>query len=188
VLAAGVNTPALLAPLGLILPLKVKRVSVLQTAPLPACLDQVFGVANADCAGRQEVGGQLRLTTGLGNWPGDPDQWTTQALQPSREDLAVLVERVQHILPILKDLPHQASWGGLIDLTPDALPVIDALEPDGLVIAAGFSGHGFCLGPICGMLLSDLALGRPPRHDLSAFTLARFGTAASVPAPLTLHG
>jgi sarcosine oxidase subunit beta len=50
----------------------------------------------------------------------------------------------------------------LIDLTPDALPVIDAPESvAGLVVAAGFSGHGFCLGPISGLLCADLALARP---------------------------
>ena len=101
-----------------------------------------------------------------------------------------LTELVGQVLPILKEAPAHRAWGGLIDLTPDALPVLDAPEQiAGLVIGAGFSGHGFCLGPVSGEVLADLALGRPPRHDLSAFRLARFTAAArATPATLDLHG
>jgi sarcosine oxidase subunit beta len=99
------------------------------------------------------------------------------------------VDRVAQVLPIAAEAPIARAWGGLIDLTPDALPVIDAPEyPSGLVIAAGFSGHGFCLGPVSGLLCADLALGRVPRHDLSAFRLDRFAGRVTAPAGLTLHG
>jgi sarcosine oxidase subunit beta len=96
---------------------------------------------------------------------------------------------VAQVLPIAAEAPIARSWGGLIDMTPDALPVIDSPEYlSGLVIAAGFSGHGFCLGPISGSLCADLALGRVPRHDLSAFKLARFAGRVTTPSQLTLHG
>ena len=71
IVAAGVNTPALLAELGLDLPLRVTLVHVLQTQVLPRMLDQVFGVANADCAGRQEADGRLRVTSGSLPFTGD---------------------------------------------------------------------------------------------------------------------
>ena len=76
IVAAGVHTPALLAPLGLDLPKSTRVVLVVQTAPLRPCLDPVFGVANADCAGRQEVDGRLRFTGGLSSGFVDPAQWT----------------------------------------------------------------------------------------------------------------
>ncbi|KUM28677.1 hypothetical protein AU467_10980 [Mesorhizobium loti] len=42
----------------------------------------------------------------------------------------------------------RGSWGCAIDFTPDAVPVIDAVdEIPGLLIASGFSGHGFGIGP-----------------------------------------
>jgi len=56
------------------------------------------------------------------------------------------------------------------------------------VIATGFSGHGFCLGPLSGLLCADLATGRAPRHDLSAFRLARFVRSPGMTVSLTLHG
>ena len=190
IVAAGVNTPALLASIGLALPLAVTVVHVVQTQVLPRVLDQVFGVANADCAGRQEANGRLRVTSGSRPFTGDAARWSEAALAPKRAEVARLTELVGHVLPILKEAPAHRAWGGLIDLTPDALPVLDA--PDeiaGLVVGAGFSGHGFCLGPVSGEVLADLALGRPPRHDLSAFRLARFTAAArAAPATLDLHG
>ena len=189
IVAAGVNTPALLAPLGLELPVSAKIVSVVQSEPLAPCLDQVFGVANANCAGRQEADGRLRFTNGIGDWSPDPARWTNDSLAPSANDIRDLVDLVAQVLPIAGHARISRTWGGLIDLTPDALPVIDAPESvAGLVVAAGFSGHGFCLGPVSGLLCADLALGRVPRHELSAFRLARFKGKPITPAELTLHG
>jgi sarcosine oxidase subunit beta len=189
IVAAGVNTPSLLSPLGADLPLSIRITHVVQSEPLPSCLLPAFGVANADCAGRQEVDGRLRFSSGAGVWPGDPADWTESSLAPSAADIRSVVDRVAQVLPIAAEAPIARAWGGLIDLTPDALPVIDAPEyPSGLVIAAGFSGHGFCLGPVSGLLCADLALGRATRLDLSAFRLARFGRRVTTPAELTLHG
>lgn len=189
VVAAGVNSAALLKPLGFAIPIAVKLVSVLQSEALPPLLDQVFGVANADCAGRQQVDGRLRVTNGLGDWPGDPAQWSEAALAPSPDDLAALRALVAHFLPAIAEVDIARSWGGLIDLTPDALPVLDAPEAiAGLVIAAGFSGHGFCLGPVSGEICAALALGQTPRHDLAAFRLGRFADGSITPAELSLHG
>jgi sarcosine oxidase subunit beta len=189
VVAAGIHTPALLAPLGLDLPLSVKVVHAVQTGPLPPTLAQVFGVANADCAGRQEADGRLRFTGGRNDWPGDPETWTEVALAPAPAEIRNVVALVAQVLPVAGTTPIARTWSGLIDLTPDALPVIDAPgSTGGLVVAAGFSGHGFCLGPVSGQLCADLALGRIPRHDLSAFTLDRFAHHDMKPAALTMHG
>jgi sarcosine oxidase subunit beta len=182
IVAAGVDTPALLAPMHLNLALSTQVVSVIQSEPLPPTLDQVFGVANADCAGRQEVGGRLRFTDG-----GSPRvAWTTE---PSAKIVRAVVDLVSHVLPVAGAARIAHTWTGLIDLTPDALPVIDAPEQvGGLVVAAGFSGHGFCLGPVSGLLCADLSLGRTPRHDLGAFRLARFERGSVSATSPALHG
>ena len=188
VVAAGINTPRLLRSAGIEFPLSIKRVHVVQTAPLPPVLQQVFGVANADCAGRQEADGRLRFTSGVESWAGDSERWSERELAPRDDEIRRVVDRVARVLPVVKTTPIHRTWGGLIDLTPDALPVIDAPLP-GLVVAAGFSGHGFCLGPVSGLLCADLALGRSPRHALDAFRLDRFVHAsATATANLTLHG
>jgi sarcosine oxidase subunit beta len=189
VLATGIHAPELLTPLGLSLPLAVKLVCVLQTVPLPPLLEQVFGVANADAAGRQEIDGRLRVTTGIGDWPHDPAGWSADSLAPRTADIATLIARATAILPAFAEAGLARVWGGLIDQTPDALPAIDARTGiEGLVLAAGFSGHGFGIGPVTGEIVADLALGRQPRFDLQPFRLDRFAGRVAEPAVLALHG
>ncbi|MCA3636429.1 MAG: FAD-binding oxidoreductase [Methylobacterium sp.] len=188
VLAAGIHAPALLAPLGIDLPMAAKRVCVLRTVAAAPAFEQVFGVANADCAGRQEIGGAFRITTGIGDWPGDPARWTEDALRPPLSTITELIDRTVPLLPLLAGLGLERCWGGLIDLTPDALPVLDApAEWPGLVIGAGFSGHGFGIGPVSGEILAALALREATPFALEPFRLARFAS-LSGQAPLTLHG
>ncbi len=106
---------------------------------------------------------------------------------PPAGELAGLIGRVSAILPVLAETPVARIWGGLIDLTPDALPVLDR-PVDGLVVAAGFSGHGFGIGPVSGRLAAQLALRQHPDHGLSPFRLDRFARQAGTQAGLTLHG
>jgi sarcosine oxidase, subunit beta len=189
IIAAGTHSPVLLAPLGLALPLAVTLVQVVQTEPAVPCFDQVFGVANADCAGRQEPDGRFRYTSGVRVFEGGAESWTGPGLAPSAADVAALRNRVGSVLPIAAATPVAHCWGGLIDLTPDHLPVIDAPRSHpGLVIAAGFSGHGFGIGPVTGALAAELAMGVAPAHDLSAFRLARFASSDVPSQPVTLHG
>ncbi len=188
VVAAGIHAPALLAPLSIELPMVAKCVCVLRTVATAPVFEQVFGVANADCAGRQEIGGAFRITTGIGDWPGDPRRWTEDALRPPLDTVADLIQRTVPLLPVLAGLGLERCWGGLIDLTPDALPVLDAPpEWPGLVIGAGFSGHGFGIGPVSGEILASLALREATPFALEPFRLARFAS-LSGQAPLTLHG
>ena len=79
-------------------------------------------------------------------------------------------------------------WGGLLDMTPDALPIIERTpEVEGLVIAAGFSGHGFCLGPVTGQIVCDLVLEGRTAFPIQPFKSDRFA-AGSRRAAATLHG
>jgi len=69
------------------------------------------------------------------------------------------------------------------------LPVIDRVPGyENLVVAAGFSGHGFGIGPVSGPLAADLALGREPTLALDAFRFGRFSSLGDGLTGLTLHG
>ena len=70
---------------------------------------------------------------------------------------------------------HQ--WAGLIDTTPDAVPVIDDVATmPGLFISSGYSGHGFGIGPGAGRLTADLVAGDTPVVDPAPFRLSRLRT------------
>jgi glycine/D-amino acid oxidase-like deaminating enzyme len=76
------------------------------------------------------------------------------------------------------------TWAGFIDVTPDAVPVISEVDTiPGLVVATGFSGHGFGIAPAAGQLAADLVSGRPPLVPAREFRLSRFFD-GSRPRPL----
>jgi glycine/D-amino acid oxidase-like deaminating enzyme len=87
------------------------------------------------------------------------------------------------LFPHLGQLPLRRSWAGLMDLTPDMIPVIGTVPRlEGLHIAAGFSGHGFALAPIIGKLLAELIIDGKPSLDLAAFNPLRFEAGWTEPA------
>lgn len=83
--------------------------------------------------------------------------------------------RMSRVIPELRGVGVSRYWGGLVDMTPDGLPVIDGRPgPDGLTIIAGLSGHGFTLGPVLGEIGADLALEGSTTRAIEEFRLARF--------------
>lgn len=188
VIAAGVYADRLCAMVGLELPLSVRHTTVVQTVPLPPLLRQVLGVAGGDFAGRQEVSGAMRFTGGGEGW-----HWPTRPLepedvQPPAQHVATTIERGVAVLPALAEARVSRVWGGLLDLTPDALPVIERVpDVEGIIVAAGFSGHGFCLGPITGQIIRELATSGTSSLPLEPFRLRRFAQPVAT-APVRLHG
>jgi len=75
-------------------------------------------------------------------------------------------------------------WGGWIDSTPDAVPVISAVGAlPGLYLSTGYSGHGFGIGPGAGQLAADIILGRTPAVDPSPFRYERLVDGSRIQKP-----
>ncbi|HEX5816798.1 MAG TPA: FAD-binding oxidoreductase [Methylomirabilota bacterium] len=92
-----------------------------------------------------------------------------------RRSLAAL----QRVLPSLPPLGIARSWAGYIDAAPDLVPVLGEVpQIGGLVLATGFSGHGFALGPIAGRLVAELIVDGKPSLDISGFRFSRFAEGA----------
>src|SRR5271154_2569179 len=85
--------------------------------------------------------------------------------------------------PVFRNAVVAESWGGMIDVMPDAVPVISPVESlPGFFIATGSSGHGFGIGPGAGKLVADMVAGDPTLVDPAPFRLSRF-TDGSNPRP-----
>jgi glycine/D-amino acid oxidase-like deaminating enzyme len=77
--------------------------------------------------------------------------------------------------PVFARMQVAESWGGMIDVTPDAVPVIGEVAGiPGFFLATGFSGHGFGIGPGAGRLAADLVAGDTPIVDPAPFRFSRF--------------
>ena len=92
--------------------------------------------------------------------------------------------RLAEQYPALKGLQIAEQWGGLIDSTPDGIPVISAVDPlPGLFLSTGFTGHGFGIGPAGGQLAADIVAGDPPIVDSAPFRYSRMIDGADLGAP-----
>lgn len=132
-------------------------------------------------------------------WPEHyPDGWRTQrrwspqdvspmerirVLNPPPRQAAVqrIKKQFSRRFPTIANIPFTHTWAGLIDTMPDVVPVLDEVETTpGLIVATGFSGHGFGIGPAAGKIVADLVQGKKSEHDLHRFRFSRFSDGSSI--------
>ena len=111
----------------------------------------------------------------------DPNEQPGFNLKFELEDWLMGVgEIAQRCAPAVLDYGIRTGWAGLYEVTPDNNQIIDRPTCiDGLLIATGYSGHGFLMGPATGEIIRDLYYGKTPDYDISGFTLDRFDRAAT---------
>lgn len=86
--------------------------------------------------------------------------------------------------PALANIKLAQAWGGMIDSTPDAIPVISTVDKlPGLVLSAGYSAHGFGIGPGAGRLAADLATDATPVVDPTPYRYSRLVDGSGLDAP-----
>lgn len=98
-------------------------------------------------------------------------------LDPTPDAMTVRLthKRAAALIPALGAMPIVASWAGFVDSTPDGVPVIgEVATVPGFILAAGFSGHGFGIGPGAAHLVADIAAGHDPIVDPHPYRLSRF--------------
>ena len=118
--------------------------------------------------------GRWRLDT-----PSPFERCRILAPAPATADLDAALKNLIAAWPVFEKAVPQERWAGMIDVTPDRTPVISPVpELPGLVVATGFSGHGFGIGPGAGRLAADLVTGAMAIVDLTPFRWSRFQGAA----------
>lgn len=113
------------------------------------------------------------------------ERWRILDPKPYNGILKEALSALQQDFPAFHGIEVVERWAGMIDATPDAVPVIDAIgKIPGLFVASGFSGHGFGLGPGAGKLMAEIITGETPCVDPTPFRQGRFGWFTK-PAPTT---
>ncbi|WP_211319417.1 NAD(P)/FAD-dependent oxidoreductase [Quadrisphaera granulorum] len=92
------------------------------------------------------------------------------------------------VAPSLVGLPLRDGWAGLYENTPDHNALIgESAHVAGLVLATGFSGHGFLQAPAVGEVVRDIVLGHTPELDVSGFSPERFAPQSAAPLLREVH-
>ncbi|XP_046546821.1 peroxisomal sarcosine oxidase-like [Haliotis rubra] len=185
VVAAGSWADKILRPLGLNLPVTIQRVTVCyckelhpdshSAQHLPCYIEHngsppydMWGLPSYEYPGYAKIA----LHTGPEISPETRDQpdgkWVTDRV----------TAYVKEHFPGLEPTPSITEQC-IYTVTPDEDFIIDQHpQHHNIIVAAGFSGHGFKLAPVVGDALSDMAVGRVPKYDMKPFKIARFKTAA----------
>lgn len=88
---------------------------------------------------------------------------------------AEAMENLAAAWPAFRGAEIVDTWAGMMDITPDSLPVIGNVETiPGLVVASGFSGHGFGTAPAAGQLAADIVAETSPLVDPAPYRFDRF--------------
>ena len=95
--------------------------------------------------------------------------------KPNPKILASIRRNLVSLFPEFANVELVESWAGMVETSPDVVPIICAEEKlPGFYIATGFSGHGFGIGPGAGKAVAAMLTGNDVGIDLSAFKLSRF--------------
>ena len=164
VVAAGVWTAALLAGLDVKLPLATRALQMLLTEPAPVAFTPVLSAFGRKLSFKQLDAGEYLIG---GGWPGRITGEADNAWELIQDSVSTSLKVAREVYPDVARAKLARGWAGLEAFTPDELPVLGAVPGvEGLLVAAGFSGHGFALAPGVGDTLARLALGRDARAAL----------------------
>jgi glycine/D-amino acid oxidase-like deaminating enzyme len=103
--------------------------------------------------------------------------YTRNRILDPMPDLALVREAYLDAGRSLKGITPEfmvSAWGGVIDNTPDGIPVVsDVKRLPGLYLCTGFSGHGFSSSMGAGHCLAELIVDGKSTLDLAAFSYER---------------
>lgn len=173
VLAAGFETRALVAPLGVELPLVAEDRYLFLSEPIRERLLEPLVVApELAFAAKQLADGRV-LASDL-SARGDAEAGRARWRENVRAASATLLPRLEYV-------SFSLLVPGVYDVTPDHQPILGAVG-DGLFVACGFSGHGFMISPAVARIVAGAVLGE---HDeaLDVLGVDRFAAGRLVPEP-----
>ena len=186
VVAAGVWSPSLVADLGIHLPIRPRKGTLLVSAR-----GRLFGhvkvmefgylmtkFGKERQASPEENAYGIALVyepTASGNFLlGSSREFVGYDTTPDAHVVRLIARRAMRFYPEMREASIIRSYAGLRPWTPDHLPVVSRTSVEGLVLAAGHEGDGIGLAAVSGALVRDLVLDLPPVVDPTPLDVARF--------------
>lgn len=173
VLAAGLASREIAATVGIDIPMQAVSLEALVTEAEPHMFDQMLGTAEADFYGHQTKHGSFVFggSSGLEGFTRDD-----HGLQSNYSLTASCICRgIMKYFPDLSNAKIVRTWAGWMDKCADGVPVLGKVEEvPGLIMACGFSGHGFGIAPGAASQLAELIVKGKTTVDLYDLRYDRF--------------
>jgi sarcosine oxidase, subunit beta len=172
VVAAG-HSSVLAAMAGLRLPIESHPLQAFVSEPLKPVLDTVVMSNAVHGYISQSDKGELVVGAGIDAFNGYGQRGSFDIIEGT---LAAIVE----MFPAFSRVRMLRSWGGIVDVTPDACPIIAKMPIRGLYFNCGWGTGGFKATPGSGSVFAH-TIANDCAHPLNAaFTLERFQTGALI--------
>ncbi len=173
--AAGYESRDILSSVGIDVPMHKELVECLVTEAQPHMFNQMLGTAEADFYGHQSDHGSFVFGGSSGMELDNLNKGAKNS--PSNAAITAPCEcrGIMKYFPDLKDAKIVRTWAGEQDVCKDGVPVLGFVdEVPGLVVACGFTGHGFGIAPAVGEQLSRLIVDGETDVDLTPLRYDRF--------------
>ena len=169
VVTAAVDTPSLLRPLGVELPISAENRWLFFSDVIPErLLDPLVVAVDRRFAAKQLADGRV-LASDLS--AADADDTDAERMRRLVKQAAV------ELFPRFEYLAFPSLVRGVYDNTPDRQAIVGAAPGhEGLYVAAGFSGHGFMMAPEVGRGVAAMVMGEPPGDTFAPLRPDRFET------------
>lgn len=173
IVAAGYESRYITRTVGIDVPMTRYFEEALVTEMQPEMFDIMLGTADADFYGHQAKHGSFVFGSESGLE--EATDMSPLELRTNSLTLSAGCRAIMGYIPLLKDAKIVRTWGGWLDDCYDGVPVISKVdEVPGLIIACGFTGHGFGTAPSVGLMLSQMATGEDTVCDISSLRYDRF--------------
>ncbi len=173
IIAAGYASRYLARTVGVDVPLYTYFEEALVTEMQPHMFDIMLGTADGDFYGHQSQHGSFVF--GCDSGLEDGIDMPLDELKTSSVTAPAGCRAIMGYIPLLAAAKIVRTWGGWIDMCHDGVPVISRVEEvPGMILACGFTGHGFGTAPAVGLMLAQMTVGEKTAVDISALAYDRF--------------
>ncbi|MDE0419352.1 MAG: sarcosine oxidase subunit beta family protein [Gammaproteobacteria bacterium] len=170
--AAG-NSGVLAAMAGFRLPIESRPLQALVSEPLKPCLDTVVMSNAVHCYISQADKGDLVIGAGTDAYNGYGQRGSFPVIEHT-------LQAVCELFPAFSRVRMNRHWGGIVDICPDACPIIGGTPVAGLYFNCGWGTGGFKATPGSGYVFADTLANERPHPLAAPFSLKRFETGALV--------
>ena len=170
--AAG-HSGVLAAMAGLRLPIESRPLQALVSEPLKPCLDTVVMSNAVHCYISQADKGDLVIGAGTDAYNGYGQRGSFHVVEHA-------LQAVCDLFPAFSRVRMNRQWGGIVDICPDACPIIGKTPIAGLYFNCGWGTGGFKATPGSGYVFADTVAHDHPHPLAEPFALERFHTGALV--------
>ena len=156
---------------GMRLPIESHVLQAFVSEGLKPCIDGVitFGAGHFYVS-QSDKGGLV--------FGGDIDGYNSYAQRGNLPVVEDVIEGGMALMPMIGRARLLRSWGGIMDMSMDGSPIIDATDVDGLYLNAGWCYGGFKATPASGLCFAHLIATGEPHPTARAFRLDRFASGA----------